>query len=942
MRQIYFSVILVSLFCCTLTAQETSVRHLYEQAVQAQIEAGTFQGWKCSDDVLPNFGVRRAKNQDTCPETTAGYGTPGWNPNSSPETNNVDPSCTVPFDTRTCNGGKIRIPIRNVIFECPNWNGENYLGGNGFARLPDVDIDATFANVNAYFAKANVEFVEVERTRQVNCDMYDFYFNQWGPNEPNNQFNDGKRDEKDLPAYDEDNIINIYWSGGFGGMHDCCSGVLAYLDKPPSDRDYAIFRYAGGVNSSLAHHELSHYFGVYHTFWNIQTDGNEKSGRPHTALNNNDCLTTGDGICDTWPDPNFEFKCPRECRANGKDTHCYKTNGCGFDMDAYRCANGGALQINPAAGTDIDAYTSTVLQSNFTTYNHHECRTTFTPCQYFKLNAVAKSCRSNLCFSQPETYFTSPSQYDKTVNQNEPIPVFTAGRNYTSFDGTMYAVDCFDWFLNEGDRWSEAVETSSSTFDPSPYVSGPGTYTFYLAEANALNDPPCKIAVRLTVRQGNCNDCTSCTDGIQNGNETDVDCGGPDCPACPTCDDGIMNGDETGIDCGGADCPPCAMPTCDDGVQNGNETGIDCGGDCAPCISNCEVPSGLNVTENTGNKATLNWDAVDNATSYTAQLRSLGSSRWQQQNEFGTSLIAMPLKSGTTYEWRVRTNCDGESSDFSPIQTFVAGASEPTCDDGIMNGDETGVDCGGTDCPACPEPTCDDGIQNGDEEGVDCGGSNCAPCEVPTCDDGIMNGDETGVDCGGVDCPACPSICETPTNLFVTNNTGNSATLNWDAIANADSYIVEVRPIGTTRWRSGNPTTNSALARPLSPGTTYEWRVRANCGSDESDWSTIETFTAGSSNRDNEQIEIRNSTIWMADLAAEAYPSPTSDLLYVNSNQLIDRIDLIDIMGRTIRSIQINENTDRTELRVQKLQEGHYFLRIQAGENSTVVRFVKE
>jgi hypothetical protein len=49
----------------------------------------------------------------------------------------------------------------------------------------------------------------------------------------------------------------------------------------------------------------------------------------------------------------------------------------------------------------------------------------------------------------------------------------------------------------------------------------------------------------------------SCTDGIQNGNETGVDCGGPDCPACPTCSDGIQNGDETGVDCGGSSCPAC-------------------------------------------------------------------------------------------------------------------------------------------------------------------------------------------------------------------------------------------------------------------------------------------------------------------------------------------------------------------------------------------------
>ncbi len=56
------------------------------------------------------------------------------------------------------------------------------------------------------------------------------------------------------------------------------------------------------------------------------------------------------------------------------------------------------------------------------------------------------------------------------------------------------------------------------------------------------------------------------------------------------------------------------------------------------------------------------------------------------------------------------------------------GGSGPTCSDGIQNGTETGVDCGGT-CAACPvEPTCDDGIQNGDEEGVDCGGSCPNPC----------------------------------------------------------------------------------------------------------------------------------------------------------------------------------------------------------------------
>ena len=78
----------------------------------------------------------------------------------------------------------------------------------------------------------------------------------------------------------------------------------------------------------------------------------------------------------------------------------------------------------------------------------------------------------------------------------------------------------------------------------------------------------------------------TCIDGIQNGDEAGVDCGGTNCPTCPTCVDGIQNGDETGVDCGGS-CQPCGTaPTCTDGIQNGDETGVDCGGtisNCPPC-----------------------------------------------------------------------------------------------------------------------------------------------------------------------------------------------------------------------------------------------------------------------------------------------------------------------------------------------------------------------
>lgn len=59
----------------------------------------------------------------------------------------------------------------------------------------------------------------------------------------------------------------------------------------------------------------------------------------------------------------------------------------------------------------------------------------------------------------------------------------------------------------------------------------------------------------------------------------------------PTCTDGLKNGDETGIDCGGSTCDPC--PTCTDGLLNGDETGVDCGGSCGPCSTGDSDPAAI-------------------------------------------------------------------------------------------------------------------------------------------------------------------------------------------------------------------------------------------------------------------------------------------------------------------------------------------------------------
>jgi hypothetical protein len=86
---------------------------------------------------------------------------------------------------------------------------------------------------------------------------------------------------------------------------------------------------------------------------------------------------------------------------------------------------------------------------------------------------------------------------------------------------------------------------------------------------------------------------SSCTDGILDGTETDVDCGGAYCDAAEkTCADGKHCA--AGTDCFDKVCTGgvCQAATCSDGAQNGGETGVDCGGPCAALAVPQTCPSG--------------------------------------------------------------------------------------------------------------------------------------------------------------------------------------------------------------------------------------------------------------------------------------------------------------------------------------------------------------
>lgn len=242
--------------------------------------------------------------------------------------------------------------------------------------------------------------------------------------------------------------------------------------------------------------------------------------------------------------------------------------------------------------------------------------------------------------------------------------------------------------------------------------------------------------------------------------------------------------------CGTA--PPPA--TCDDNMQNGNETGVDCGGpDCAPCPCNGTF---VNVSITLDNyPEETSWTITNAGGSVVASGGTYGS-----QPDGSTVSIDACLPDGC-YDFQINdTYGDGICCSYGNGSYSVTGGGNTLASGGSFTSSETTNFClgGGT------APTCDDGILNGNETGVDCGGPDCQPCQTaPTCDDGILNGNETGVDCGGPDCAPCNTGCQTvniDSNNFdsgwgIWNDGGSDCrrSSNDAAYANSGNFCVRLR-----------------------------------------------------------------------------------------------------------------------------------------------------
>lgn len=342
----------------------------------------------------------------------------------------------------------------------------------------------------------------------------------------------------------------------------------------------------------------------------------------------------------------------------------------------------------------------------------------------------------------------------------------------------------------------------------------------------------------------------TCADLSRNQGEADVDCGdvallckrcdlGATCTAdincaskhclqgfcvAPTCEDGIVNGSETGMDCGGSckACPDnspclqptdcvnrvcknniCTAPTCSDGARNGGETGIDCGGTCLatgqtcpnnqPCNKNadctfgycsnniCQPPICANGVFDVGSESDK--DCGGSCAPCADNLRCTSDEDCQSKVCEGLICREATCLDRAQNGNETDLNCGGNSCPRCAVGQKCAASSDctskvcdansykcltPSCDDSQQNDTETGPDCGGACALQSPSKTCENGF--GCKADTDCKKGNCCTaltcgvdinkCVVASCNDGKRDQGETGIDCGGnVTSLGCTTRC---------------------------------------------------------------------------------------------------------------------------------------------------------------------------------------
>lgn len=227
------------------------------------------------------------------------------------------------------------------------------------------------------------------------------------------------------------------------------------------------------------------------------------------------------------------------------------------------------------------------------------------------------------------------------------------------------------------------------------------------------------------------------------------------------------------------------------------------------------------------------------------------------------------------------------------------------------------------------------------------------PPPGPTCDDGIMNGNETGIDCGGPDCNACTTVGCTEVSIDyedfesgwgIWNDGGSDArrSANDAVYANSGNYCIRLRDNTST---SVMTTDNIDLSSYDDITVDFSYYARSMDNSNEGFWlqissnggstyNTVEEWNLGDEfNNDERNFDAVNITGPFSSttrLRFRCDASGNSDWVYlddveitgcINANRAIATLTDIDIMGISVQKLYPNPASTFTLLDIISVED---------------------
>ena len=420
--------------------------------------------------------------------------------------------------------------------------------------------------------------------------------------------------------------------------------------------------------------------------------------------------------------------------------------------------------------------------------------------------------------------------------------------------------------------------------------------------------------------------------------------------------------------CGGG----APSPTCTDGIQNGDETGVDCGGSsCQPCQTACsDNEVNLSITFDNYPEETA-WTLTNSGGQTVASGGTYGS-----QADGSTYTEALCLPDGCYTFTITDAYGDGICCSYGNGSYSLTGSTGVLASGGSFTSSQATDFCLGS----APAPTCTDGIQNGDETGVDCGGSSCAPCSTPgttVLSEGYFESGWDGWSDGGSDCAryAGSNSYENTYSIRLRDNSGTASAMTSPAL-NLTSYDqVEIEfyfyansmENGEDFWvRYYNGSSYSTVATYAS-GTNFNnntfYTATVTLSASQVNFATNSRFRFqcdASGNNDQvyiDQVTIRgingsgrgdNIRALSTSTPENVFESEEDFIIYPNpvkGNTLFVKLPgdvkatyrILNMLGQTMM-----QGDSVKEINVSNLKSGMYFIEVNDGEETMTKKFIKQ